>query len=103
LIHNDFYNIQHGDCVQLIKGVKDESVGFSIFSPPFAELYTYSNHIEDMGNSTDYNQFLTQFSFLIKELYRVMQSGRNVAVHCMDLPIQKGKHGFIGLRDFSGF
>jgi DNA modification methylase len=101
-INNDFYNIQHGDCVQLIKGVKDESVGFSIFSPPFAELYTYSNHIEDMGNSTDYNQFLTQFSFLIKELYRVMQSGRNVAVHCMDLPIQKGKHGFIGLRDFSG-
>ena len=101
-INNDFYNIQRGDCVELIKGVKDESVGFSIFSPPFAELYTYSNHIEDMGNSTDYNQFLTQFSFLIKELYRVMQSGRNVAVHCMDLPIQKGKHGFIGLRDFSG-
>ena len=101
-INNDFYNIQRGDCVELIKGVKDESVGFSIFSPPFAELYTYSNHIEDMGNSTDYNQFLTQFSFLIKELYRVIQSGRNVAVHCMDLPIQKGKHGFIGLRDFSG-
>jgi DNA modification methylase len=101
-INNDFYNIQRGDCVDLIKGVKDESVGFSIFSPPFAELYTYSNHIEDMGNSTDYNQFLTQFLFLIKELYRVMQSGRNVAVHCMDLPIQKGKHGFIGLRDFSG-
>lgn len=101
-INNEFYNIQRGDCVELIKGVKDESVGFSIFSPPFAELYTYSNQIEDMGNSTDYNQFLTQFSFLIKELYRVMQSGRNVAVHCMDLPIQKGKHGFIGLRDFSG-
>jgi DNA modification methylase len=101
-INNDFYNIQRGDCVELIKNVPNQSVGFSIFSPPFAELYTYSNHIEDMGNSTDYNQFLTQFSFLIKELYRVMQSGRNVAVHCMDLPIQKGKHGFIGLRDFSG-
>jgi DNA modification methylase len=101
-INNDFYNIQRGDCVELIKNIPDESVGFSIFSPPFAELYTYSNHIEDMGNSSDYNQFLTQFSFLIKELYRVVQSGRNVAVHCMDLPIQKGKHGFIGLRDFSG-
>jgi DNA modification methylase len=101
-INNEFYNIQRGDCVELIKNVPDESVGFSIFSPPFAELYTYSNHIEDMGNSSDYNQFLTQFSFLIKELYRVVQSGRNVAVHCMDLPIQKGKHGFIGLRDFSG-
>jgi DNA modification methylase len=101
-VNNEFYNIQRGDCVELIKNVPDESVGFSIFSPPFAELYTYSNHIEDMGNSSDYNQFLTQFSFLIKELFRVVQSGRNVAVHCMDLPIQKGKHGFIGLRDFSG-
>jgi DNA modification methylase len=55
-----------------------------------------------MGNSKDYNEFLTQFGFLIKELYRVIKSGRNVAVHCMDLPIQKGKEGFIGLRDFSG-
>lgn len=55
-----------------------------------------------MGNSKDYNEFLTQFGFLIKELYRITMSGRNVAVHCMDLPIQKGKEGFIGLRDFSG-
>lgn len=100
--NNEWYSIQRGDCVQLIQNVKDESIGLSVFSPPFAELYTYSNHIEDMGNSKDYNEFLHQFSFLIKELYRVMMSGRNVAVHCMDLPVQKGKHGYIGLRDFSG-
>jgi DNA modification methylase len=100
--NNELYNIKRGDCVQLIKDVKNESIGLSVFSPPFAELYTYSNHIEDMGNSKDYNEFLTQFGFLIKELYRVMMQGRNVAVHCMDLPIQKGKEGFIGLRDFSG-
>lgn len=99
---NEWYNIKRGDCVQLIKQVEDESVGFSVFSPPFAELYTYSSHVEDMGNSKDYSEFLTQFGFLAKELYRVLQSGRNVAVHCMDLPIQKGKEGFIGLRDFSG-
>jgi DNA modification methylase len=99
---NEWYRIERGDCVQLISGIESESVGLSVFSPPFAELYTYSNHIEDMGNSKDYNEFITQFSFLIKELYRVMMSGRNVAVHCMDLPIQKGKHGFIGLMDFSG-
>jgi len=99
---NDWFEIKRGDCVQLIKDVPSESVGLSVFSPPFAELYTYSNHIEDMGNSKDYNEFITQFSFLIKELYRVMMSGRNVAVFCMDLPIQKGKHGFIGLMDFSG-
>lgn len=101
-VKNEWYQIKRGDSCQLISEVEDESVGLSIFSPPFAELYTYSNHIEDMGNSKDYKEFLTQFGFLIKELYRIMKSGRNVAVHCMDLPIQKGKEGFIGLRDFSG-
>lgn len=101
-VSNEKYIIKRGDCVQLIKDIPNESVGFSIFSPPFAELYTYSSHIEDMGNSKDYNEFLTQFGFLVNELYRVLQSGRNIAVHCMDLPIQKGKEGFIGLRDFSG-
>lgn len=99
---NEWYSIKRGDCVQLIEGLDDESIGLSVFSPPFAELYTYSNHLEDMGNSKDYNEFLIQFGFLIKQLYRVMMQGRNVAVHCMDLPIQKGKEGFIGLRDFSG-
>ena len=98
----EFCSVKRGDCVQLIKDLPDESIGLSIFSPPFAELYTYSNYVEDMGNSKDYKEFLTQFGFLVKELYRVVQSGRNVCVHCMDLPIQKGKEGFIGLRDFSG-
>jgi DNA modification methylase len=101
-VRNEYYQIKRGDCVQLIQEVESESVGFSIFSPPFAELYTYSNHIEDMGNSKDYNEFLIQFGYLVNELFRVLKSGRNVAVHCMDLPIQKGKEGFIGLRDFSG-
>ena len=101
-VETDNYLIKRGDCVQLIKDVESESVGFSIFSPPFAELYTYSSHVEDMGNSKNYKEFLTQFQFLVKELYRVIKSGRNVAIHCMDLPIQKGKEGFIGLRDFSG-
>lgn len=95
-------DIRLGDCVQLIKDVPDESVGFSIFSPPFAELYTYSDKLEDMGNSKDYREFFVAFNFLVKELYRVLWSGRNIAVHCMDLPIQKGKEGYIGLRDFSG-
>jgi DNA modification methylase len=91
-----------GDCVQLIQDVPEESIGFSMFSPPFAELYTYSDELEDMGNSKDYKEFMYAFGFLTKELFRVLQSGRNVAVHCMDLPIQKGKEGYIGLRDFSG-
>lgn len=99
---SDNCHIKMGDCVQLISELPDESVGFSIFSPPFAELYTYSDKLEDMGNSKDYTEFFEAFKFLVKELYRVMWSGRNVAVHCMDLPIQKGKEGYIGLRDFSG-
>lgn len=99
---SDKCDIRLGDCVQLIKDIPDESVGFSIFSPPFAELYTYSDKLEDMGNSKDYKEFFIAFNFLVKELYRVLWSGRNIAVHCMDLPIQKGKEGYIGLRDFSG-
>ncbi len=94
--------LRKGDCVRLIKDVSDNSVGFSIFSPPFASLYTYSDNIADMGNSADYDEFMYAFNLLVKDLERVMWAGRNVAVHCMDLPIQKGKEGFIGLRDFSG-
>lgn len=94
--------IYQGDCVELIQSIPDESVGFSIFSPPFAELYTYSDELADMGNSKDYNEFFQAFDFLVEQLYRVLWPGRNIAVHCMDLPIQKGKEGYIGLRDFSG-
>lgn len=98
----DMWEARLGDCVQLIQEVPDESIHFCVSSVPFADLYTYSDQLEDMGNSKDYNEFLYAFGFLTKELYRVLKSGRNIAVHCMDLPIQKGKEGFIGLRDFSG-
>lgn len=97
----DSFTLRLGDCVQLIRDVEDESIGFSVFSPPFAELYTYSDELEDMGNSKNYKEFLIAFDFLTKELNRVIQTGRNVAIHCMDLPIQKGKEGYIALRDFS--
>lgn len=92
----------NGDCVEQIQQIPTESIGFSVFSPPFADLYTYSNDPRDMGNSKDYNEFAKHFSFLVPELYRVTMQGRNIAVHCMDLPVQKGKEGYIGLRDFSG-
>jgi DNA modification methylase len=96
------YWIMNGDCVEQIKKIQDESVGLTIFSPPFAELYVYSDKKEDMGNVSSYDEFCKHFSYLIPELYRVMQKGRIVAMHCMDVPVQKGKEGFIGLRDFSG-
>lgn len=95
-------DVRLGDCIQLIQDIPSESIGFSIFSPPFADLYTFSDKLEDMGNSRDYKEFFKAFNYLVKELYRVIWGGRNVAVYCMDLPIQKGKEGFIGLRDFSG-
>lgn len=101
-VKTDYFHIRRGDCVQLIQDIGNESIGFSVFSPPFADLYTYSSHLEDMGNCRDYKEFVVQFGYLIEELHRVLMQGRNIAVHCMDLPIQKGKHGFIGLRDFSG-
>jgi hypothetical protein len=91
-----------GDSVIKIDDVPNESIGLSIFSPPFAQLYTYSDKLEDMGNSKNYQEFLFAFDILIGKLYNKIISGRNVAVHCMDLPIQKGKEGYIGLRDFSG-
>ncbi len=96
------YTLYHGDCVNEIQKIEDKSVGFSIFSPPFAELYTFSDSPHDMGNAKNYDEFEKHFSYLIPELFRIMQDGRNVAIHCMDLPIQKGKEGYIGLRDFSG-
>lgn len=99
---SDSCAIYQGDCCELIQMIPDNSIGFSIFSPPFADLYTYSDELADMGNSKDYKEFFAAFDFLVYHLYRVMWPGRNVAVHCMDLPIQKGKEGYIGLRDFSG-
>ena len=92
----------HGDCVEEVAKLPDNSIDFSIFSPPFAELYVYSDDIRDMGNCQDYEEFFVHFHFLVKELARVIKSGRLVAVHCMDLPAMKGKDGYIGLKDFSG-
>jgi len=96
------YWLMRGDCVQKSKEIPDKEADLVIFSPPFSELYTYSSHVEDMGNSENYDQFEAHFKFLIPELARILKRGRICAIHCMDLPIQKGKEGYIGLRDFSG-
>ncbi len=96
------HKLIHGDCVEKIKEIESESVHFSCFSPPFAELYVYSNDYRDMGNAKNYSEFFDHFAYLTPELYRILIPGRLVAVHCMNLPIQKGKEGFLGLRNFSG-
>jgi len=96
------YRLIMGDCVEVLKSMKDESVGMSVFSPPFATLYTYSALDRDMGNSRSYEAFSEHFSYFVAELYRVMKSGRQVAVHCMNLPVMKEREGYIGIRDFRG-
>lgn len=101
-IKTDEYHLINGDCVQETKKLSDNCADLIVFSPPFAELYVYSDKEEDMGNVSNYKQFEEHFKYLIPELKRALKSGRICAIHCMDLPIQKGKEGYIGLRDFSG-
>lgn len=98
----DTYAAYHGDCVEVLKGLPDASVGYSIFSPPFASLYTYSNSPRDMGNVRDDAEFFAHFDYLIAELRRVMKPGRNISFHCMDMPSSKERDGVIGLKDFPG-
>jgi DNA modification methylase len=92
----------HGDCIEVLKGIPDNSIHYSIFSPPFASLYTYSNSERDMGNCKDNEEFCFNMSFLVNELYRVLMPGRLLSFHCMDIPAMKERDGYIGLKDFPG-
>jgi hypothetical protein len=92
----------NGDSCEVIKGIADSSVHYSVYSPPFASLFTYSNSERDMGNSRDYEQFWTHYKFLLTEIHRVLMPGRLESVHCMITPLSKQRDGVIGLRDFRG-
>lgn len=96
------YHVYLGDSCEVMKTLKSDSIDFSIFSPPFASLYTYSSSERDLGNCQDDDEFFKHFAFIIKELLRITKEGRLVAVHCMNLPTKKVKHGYIGLIDFRG-
>jgi len=98
----DRYELHLGDNIDLIKNLPDDSVGFSIFSPPFASLFTYTNSIRDMGNCKDKDDFIEHFRYLVTELYRVLMPGRLIAIHCMNLPATITHDGFMGLHDFRG-
>jgi hypothetical protein len=93
------YNV---DNVDGIKGIKDDSIHYCIYSPPFISLFTYSDHPRDIGNCNTDDEFYEHFGYLVKELYRVMMPGRDMSVHCMDLPTSKQRDGVIGLKDFRG-
>ena len=91
-----------GDCVEVTAKFPENSIDYSIFSPPFASLYTYSASPNDMGNCRTHAEFYEHFTFLAKELNRVLKPGRNLSFHCMNLPIAKEREGYIGIADFRG-
>ncbi|WP_245489834.1 DNA methyltransferase [Mesorhizobium sp. M1A.F.Ca.IN.020.03.2.1] len=96
------WHLYHGDCVDVVRGLPENSLHYTIFSPPFESLYTFSDDPRDMSNCRDSETFWTHFRFLIVELYRATMPGRLVSIHCMQLPTSKLRDGYIGLRDFRG-
>lgn len=98
----EHFALYHGDAVEVLNGLPDASVGYSIFSPPFASLYTYSNSPRDLGNCRNDADFFEHFAYIVRELRRVLKPARNVSFHCMLLPTSKERDGYIGLKDFRG-
>ncbi len=98
----DDYAVYNADCVEVLRALPESSVHYSIFSPPFASLYTYSASDRDMGNVRDAEEFAEHFAYLIPELLRVTKPGRLLSFHCMLLPTSKQRDGFIGISDFRG-
>lgn len=96
------FALYNGDCIEVLKGIPDNSIHGEGFSPPFASLYTYSASERDMGNARTNEEFLFNFRFAAEELYRVLMPGRLMWVHCMDIPAMKERDGFIGINDFPG-
>lgn len=92
----------HGDCIEVARQLPDACLDHAIYSPPFSNLYCYSDSPRDMGNSSDDFQFLWHYRLLVREMYRLMRPGRLVAVHLKDLVNYKGRDGMAGLRDLSG-
>jgi len=91
-----------GDSVEVLKGIPSESAHYIIFSPPFASLYTYSNSERDLGNCRNRDEFFRHYSYIARELYRILKPGRLLSFHCMNLPSTKERDGFIGVHDFRG-
>lgn len=98
----DKYAIYNADTTELITTMPDESMDFIVYSPPFANLYCYSNSDRDLGNSRSDEEFFAHFDFIVKEMFRILRNGRIMAVHCMQIPAMKERDGYIGIKDFRG-
>jgi len=99
---SDRFAMYHGDCVEVLKGIPDNSIHYTVFSPPFASLYTFSASPRDMSNCRTVDEFGEHFKYLIPELLRVTMPGRLLSFHCMQLTLTKTTNGVIGMRDFRG-
>ena len=97
---SDRFTVFNGDCVDVVSAMPDDSVGFSVYSPPFAHLFVYSDSERDMGNVADEAEFKALYAHLVREKLRVTKPGRLTAVHCSDIPRTKSMHGVVGLYDF---
>lgn len=100
--HTDSWAAYHGDCVDVVRQLPDASIDFSVYSPPFASLFVYSESECDMGNSADDEEFADHYAFLVEQKFRATKPGRLTAVHCTDLPLKKWRDGHVGIKDFSG-
>jgi len=100
--HGKDWTLYNGDSCEVIKSIPDNSVDFSIFSPPFSSIFVYSDSERDMGNCATDAEFFEHFRFIVSELLRIMRPGRVAAIHCSDLPMFKYKDGAVGLKDFPG-
>lgn len=101
-VEGDGFTLMLGDSCERLAEVETDSVGLSVFSPPFATLFSYSDSRRDLGNSKDYDEFFGQFRFIIQDLLRVTKPGRNLCCHCQQYPLTKIYDGVIGMRDFRG-
>jgi hypothetical protein len=100
--HADRWSAYQGDCVDVLRQIPDGSIHFSVYSPPFGNLFVYSDSICDMGNSATDDEFEDHYRYAIREKFRVTKAGRLTAVHCSDLPMTKWREGAVGIKDFSG-
>jgi len=98
----DSWGLFNADCVEVLAGLPEGLIDLAIFSPPFSDLFVYSDSERDMGNCGSHAEFMDHYRFFAKNLFRAMKPGRITCVHCTDLPSRKGRDGFIGLHDFSG-
>ena len=101
-VTSEKYTAMLGDSCERLKEVKDNTIDLSVYSPPFADLYTYSATERDLGNCRDWDEFFVHYGFIIRELNRITKQGRISCVHTSDIPAMQMKDGYIGIRDFPG-